>query len=149
MLDTEARLPSTSQLASTARDVPVLVAIGSAAPAADVARLTDLGCEVLACPGGDRSQRLDFLLADLGRRRMTNVLVEGGGEVLGSLLDLGQIDEVHAFVATSLFGGSGAPGPLAGRGIDKIGDCAKLEEIETRAVGPDFYLTGRVRRGRE
>ena len=129
--------------------MPVLVAVGATASAADVARLTSQGCEVLACPGDDRLQRLDFLLGELGRRRMANLLIEGGGEVLGSLLDLGQIDEVHAFVAPSLMGGGDAPGPFAGQGFGKIGDCVKLGEIETRAVGPDVYLTARIRRGRE
>ncbi len=72
------------------------------------------GCEVVCCAGDDHRARLDFLLAELGRRRMTNVLVEGGGEVLGSLLDLDQIDEVHVFIAPEIVRRHGGPRP-AGR----------------------------------
>ena len=34
-------------------------------------------------------------LEELGRRQMTNILVEGGEQLLGSLFDLGEIDEIH------------------------------------------------------
>ena len=63
---------------------------------------------------GDPQRRgIGELLDELGRRRFTNVLVEGGGEVLGGFLDAGEIDEVHVFVAPRLAGGAvGArPGP--------------------------------------
>ena len=36
---------------------------------------------------------------------MTNVLVEGGGRMLGSFLDAGQVDEVDVFIAPILEGG--------------------------------------------
>jgi diaminohydroxyphosphoribosylaminopyrimidine deaminase/5-amino-6-(5-phosphoribosylamino)uracil reductase len=146
VLDTRARLPSTSRLARSAGDAPVLVATGSEARADDVARLAGAGCEVVCCEGDNHRARLDFLLAELGRRRMTNVLVEGGGEVLGSLLDLNQIDEVHVFIAPKLFGGAAARGPLAGLGCAGIEDRAELDEVHLETIGQDVYLRGRVRR---
>jgi len=146
VLDTRARLPSTSRLVRSAGDAPVLVATGSEARADDVARLAGAGCEVVCCEGDNHRARLDFLLAELGRRRMTNVLVEGGGEVLGSLLDLNQIDEVHVFIAPKLFGGAAARGPLAGLGCAGIEDRAELDEVHLETIGQDVYLRGRVRR---
>ena len=50
---------------------------------ADRLRLRDAGCEVFVCEGETHAARLDALLAELGRRRLTNVLVEGGGRVAG------------------------------------------------------------------
>ncbi len=87
VLDTHATLSSRSQLVRTAREVPVLVAVGEESSAAERSRLCDAGCEVFPCPGETHAARLDALLAELGRRRWTNVLVEGGSRVLGSLLD--------------------------------------------------------------
>ena len=72
---------------------------------ADRLRLRDAGCEVFVCDGETHAARLDALLAELGRRRLTNVLVEGGGRLLGSLLDARAIDEVHVFIAPKLVGG--------------------------------------------
>ena len=106
VLDSTASLSDSSQLVRTARETPVLVATGPAAAAQDRQRLAAAGCEVIECPGESHADRLAWLLDELGRRRMTNILVEGGGQLLGSLLDLGQIDEVHAFIAPKLIGGS-------------------------------------------
>ncbi len=77
---------------------------------------------------------------------MTNVLVEGGGRLLGSLLDAGPIDEVHVFIAPKLFGGSAAATPTAGTGIAAVSDALRINELEMRRVGEDMYVHGRVRR---
>ena len=89
---------------------------------------------------------MDGLLAELGRRRMTNVLVEGGGRFLGSLLDAGSIDEVHVFLAPKLVGGSSAVSPMAGDGIDEMSGALLLDKPEVRQVDSDVYVHGPVRR---
>ena len=83
VLDTHASLGSESQLVRTARETPVLVAVGAASPAGSRGGLRDAGCEVFVCDGETPAARLDALLLELGRRRLTNVLVEGGGRLLG------------------------------------------------------------------
>ncbi len=84
VVDSRASLSSSSQLVRTAREVPVLVAAGPQAPAAERRRLEQAGCEVLVGRSESQSERLEELLGELGRRRMTNVLVEGGGLLLGA-----------------------------------------------------------------
>ncbi len=147
VVDSRASLSSESQLARTAGEVPVMVAVGPEAPEAERQRLTQAGCEVLVCHAESRAGRLDELLAELGRRRMTNVLVEGGGRLLGSLLDAGQIDEVHVFIAPKLIGGASAPSPIGGEGVEEISQALALEQVEVEQAGPDVYLRGRVLQG--
>ena len=146
VLDTRATLASESQLVRTARDVPVLVAAGTEAPEADRRRLEQAGCEVFTCQGTTPAQRLDALLAELGRRRLTNVLVEGGGRLAGSLLDAGQIDEVHVFIAARLLGGQAAPGPVAGQGFAEMADALALDAPRVAPLDTDVYISGRVLR---
>jgi diaminohydroxyphosphoribosylaminopyrimidine deaminase/5-amino-6-(5-phosphoribosylamino)uracil reductase len=143
VLDTHASLRSESQLARTAGQSPVLVAVGDEAAAADQKRLRNAGCEVLVCAGATHVARLDSLLDELGRRRMTNVLVEGGSRLLGSLFDRREIDEVHVFVAPKLIGGARAPSPLAGEGAAAMSAALRLESPLVRQVGDDAYITGR------
>jgi diaminohydroxyphosphoribosylaminopyrimidine deaminase/5-amino-6-(5-phosphoribosylamino)uracil reductase len=60
------------------------------------------------------------ILRDLGKHDVMHVLCEGGGELAGSLVRAGLVDEFALFVAPSLFGGDGVPmfgkagWPLAG-----------------------------------
>lgn len=143
VVDSRALLSSASQLICTARDIPVLVAAGPEASAADRRRLEAAGCELLVLPGVKREQRLDELLIELGRRRLTNVLVEGGGRLLGSFFDLRQIDEVHVFVAPRLVGGESAPSPLAGDGIATVNQALSVTNLEWQRLGTDLYASGR------
>jgi diaminohydroxyphosphoribosylaminopyrimidine deaminase / 5-amino-6-(5-phosphoribosylamino)uracil reductase len=83
VLDSTARLPLESRLVRTARDVPVLVATGPTVPADRLRALEAAGCEVWQCLAVNPRERLESLLAELGSRRLTNVLVEGGPTVLG------------------------------------------------------------------
>ena len=114
------------------------------APAENVAALRTAGCEVLLLPGVDRAERLSQLLDELGRRRLTNVLVEGGAALLGSCFDGGHVDEVHAFIAPKIAGGEAAPSPVGGRGFEPMAAAQKLIETEWRILDGDAYLRGRV-----
>src|SRR5687768_16016216 len=82
VLDRRATLASSSKLVQTTGDAPVLVVVGQAASEEDQARLRAAGCEVVLL---GPHESLDELLCELGKRRMTNVLVEGGATVLGAL----------------------------------------------------------------
>jgi diaminohydroxyphosphoribosylaminopyrimidine deaminase/5-amino-6-(5-phosphoribosylamino)uracil reductase len=146
VLDSRAALDSNSQLVRTARDTPLLIATGPAAAESDRARLVAAGCEVLVCDAPDHRGRLTQLLDELGRRQMTNVLVEGGSRLLGSLFDAGEVDEVHIFISPKLCGGQAAPTPIAGDGIERMAEALMLEDPQVKHVGPDLYLSGRLAR---
>jgi len=148
VVDSRASLASGSRLVQTAREMPVLVAVGPGAPPAERERLERAGCEVFASQAESYGHRLVELLEEFGRRRMTNVLVEGGGRLLGTLLDTGQIDEVHVFVAPKLFGGEHARSPIEGEGIAAISDALVLDGPQWQELGADLYLSGRVRRAK-
>ncbi len=144
VLDSQARLPLESRLVQTAREQPLLVATGPAAPPARREALAAAGCEIWVAPVSDPGDRLDLLLEELGRRQCTNILVEGGSGVLGSLLDRGAADEVWAFIAPKIIGGAAAPAPVGGRGIAGMADAAGLEIEEVSRPGGDLFVRGLV-----
>jgi diaminohydroxyphosphoribosylaminopyrimidine deaminase / 5-amino-6-(5-phosphoribosylamino)uracil reductase len=163
IIDSKASLSSDSQLVRTAREAPVLIAATAAASQINVDRLTSAGCEVFL-PLADDQLRQDSpwrgdcaaphqaaisipaLLTELGRRRMTNILVEGGSQLLGSLFDTGAIDEVHIFIAPKLIGGHEAPSPIGGAGLDQIASSLQLGDIEVTHSGEDLHVHGLLRR---
>jgi diaminohydroxyphosphoribosylaminopyrimidine deaminase/5-amino-6-(5-phosphoribosylamino)uracil reductase len=145
VVDSNAGLASFSQLIRTAPQFPTLIAAGPEAPEKELRRLAAAGCEVLPFVPPSRHERLLQLLDELGRRRMTNVLVEGGSSLLGSLFDARQIDEVHVFIAAKLFGGQKARSPMRGAGIEQIADALAIEHRRMEILGEDLYFSGRVR----
>jgi diaminohydroxyphosphoribosylaminopyrimidine deaminase / 5-amino-6-(5-phosphoribosylamino)uracil reductase len=146
VVDSQARLPLTSQLVQTAREAPLLIAASTTAPNSNVRGLEERGAEVLLFPPLDAAPdavNLDALLQELGRRHFTNVLVEGGARLLGSFFDAGHVDEAHVFVAPKIIGGAAAPPPLAGVGISEMRLAATLENIVIERVGDNVYINGR------
>ena len=157
VLDSHARLTLDSQLVRTAREGRVLVATTEQAPSARRSSLAAEGVEVLVLPnttragapgrGGPDGGRVDLqaLLQALGARRMTNVLVEGGGGLLGALHDQRLIDEVHVFVAPRLLGGAAALSPVLGWGVDHPSVGLSLPQPVVEVLDGDVYVSGRVR----
>jgi diaminohydroxyphosphoribosylaminopyrimidine deaminase/5-amino-6-(5-phosphoribosylamino)uracil reductase len=142
VLDSRGRLPPTCRLVTTARTVPTMV-VTAARHAEREEALLQAGCEILPLPKGpDQHPDISHLLAELGRRRFTNILIEGGSAVLGSFVDAGAIDEVHVFVAGKLFGGAGAKTPAAGQGIARVADAMTLQEMHVEMIEGDVYLHG-------
>ena len=137
VLSASGDLPERCQLRATAREIPVIVytanadkLVGWASSGADVVTL-----------GGD-TVSLDAVLTDLGRRRFTNVLIEGGAGLLGSLLDANAADEFHVFVAPKLIGGTAAPSPVGGSGASLMAGALALERVTFEPSGADVYVHG-------
>jgi diaminohydroxyphosphoribosylaminopyrimidine deaminase/5-amino-6-(5-phosphoribosylamino)uracil reductase len=145
VVDSAASLSRNSRFVQTAHDAPVLLATSATISAESSQRFTDAGVEVLRCAGKTHFERLEALFFELGRRRMTNVLVEGGSRLLGTLFDMRAIDEVHVFIAPKLAGGAAAPSPVGGVGIDQMADALRLADITIEELDGDVYIHGRVR----
>ncbi len=142
VVDSRARLPLTSQLVQTAKQIPTLIATCSTNEAV-LDPLRSAGCEVLGIPPDQSGTgRVDALalLVEFGSRGWTNLLVEGGGLLLGSLFDVGAVDEAHVFVGPLLIGQGDAKSPIAGQGWDRIADCPRLRLESVERCDDDVYL---------
>ena len=82
------------------------------------------------------------LLADLGRRGVQSVLLEGGGTLAAAFFESGAWDRVVAVTAPLLIGGATAPAPLGGRGVGDLAGAERLERVRVRRVGEDWVTTG-------
>lgn len=144
VLDSSASLSSRSQLVQSSADAPVMVVVSDSATDANRNRLSEHGCEVFVAAGETPGERIEALLKELGSRGMTNVLVEGGGTLLGTLFDARAIDEVHAFVSPKIVGGSAAASPVAGQGIARMADALQLIQRQVSTIEQDLYIRGRI-----
>ncbi len=133
-----------TQHTATQHTAPVIVATGEHPGDEDFEKrcqsLRDCGVEIMKLPGDSHAARLESLLNELGHRQMTNVLVEGGSQLFGTLLDLRAIDEVHAFIAPKLVGGAGAPTPFAGQGIANMADALQFETVKIEQLDDDVHI---------
>ena len=100
------------------------------------------GVETAAMPGAGGLVDLEALMSHLGEREVASVVVEGGGGLLGALFDRGLVDKVCAFIAPVVVGGAAAPSPVAGEGVELIGDALRLRDVEVLRLGEDIAVVG-------
>jgi diaminohydroxyphosphoribosylaminopyrimidine deaminase/5-amino-6-(5-phosphoribosylamino)uracil reductase len=142
VLDSQGRIPDDCILVQTARTTPTIIAATERSAAAKRAALQAHGCEVLIVPAVHERTSVEALLAELGQRRFTNVLVEGGSGVFGSFLDAAAIDEFHVFIAPRLAGGASATGAVGGQGVERMAEALRLAEWTHEVLDGDLYVHG-------
>lgn len=146
VVDALARLPIDSKLVRTVVQAPVLVACTTAASDERIAALQSAGVEVVKLPPCEMSPNADAhvplseLMQELGRRSMTNVLIEGGSRVLGSAFTAELIDEYHVFIAPKIVGGVASLSPIGGDGLPQIPTEPLLEPLEVEELDGDLYV---------
>lgn len=146
VLDSDASISPSSQLVQSAGEVPLMVVARESASVDRVKRLEGHGAEVIRLPGVPWQEQLQMLLSELGSRRMTNLMVEGGALVFGAFADIKAIDEVHAFVAPKLVGGKEALSPIAGQGVADMSLAQQLIDVEINVLDGDVHVHGFVAR---
>ena len=132
------------QLMRTIDKAGVLICVEEAYVNADhVKELNDLGAEILSTNSDEPVLRQ--LLQELGRRELTNVLVEAGGGLQGSFFDEDMVDEVHVFIAPKIVGGREAVPAVSGLGMATVPELSSLCSTSLRQFGDDILIEGRLR----
>lgn len=145
VVDSQLSLSPESRIARTAAEYPTLIWTAPDADRNKAQGLRQRGCRLAMSSTRDRLHGLDELLQFLvSEYSATNVLVEGGQDLLGSLADLRQIDECHVFVAPKIIGGKSAVSPIGGLGIPDISRGPACTNVCQRSSGDDIYFSCRL-----
>lgn len=139
--DSRARTPLDCTLLRTLDEGKVIIATAADAPEDKLEQLRKKGVDVIVTSPQGRVN-IKELFTHLGGMQMTNVLVEGGGVILGTLFDEDLIDAVKVFVSPKIIGGSDAPGPAIGRGVDLMNEALSLKQISVERIGEDVLIEG-------
>lgn len=146
ILDTRLRTPTNAKLIRSARRTPTWVICGPQAPRPREKALHAAGCEVHRVARDGRYLALPAVLDLLGTHGMTNVLVEGGGEVLGGFIDQRLADELHVYVAPLLIGGTDATSAIEGIGPDTVRGALRLPDgTSLKRLGRGWLAQARLK----
>ncbi|MDQ4005803.1 MAG: bifunctional diaminohydroxyphosphoribosylaminopyrimidine deaminase/5-amino-6-(5-phosphoribosylamino)uracil reductase RibD [Actinomycetota bacterium] len=128
-------------------EAPTLVATTEGTPEDRRLSWEEAGAEVLVLGGSEAMLvPLDQLVAELGKRDVQRVLLEGGPTLAWEAVRSGVVDEVVLFIAPILIGGREAPSVLMGDGIARIGEPHRLDIVEVDRVGEDIKVVADVHR---
>jgi diaminohydroxyphosphoribosylaminopyrimidine deaminase/5-amino-6-(5-phosphoribosylamino)uracil reductase len=140
--DPPGRVPAAGPLFDPAGG-PTIVVTTDAAPAEAVDAWTAAGAKVETVPPAEGGRGVDLgaalTLLGGGREGFVQVLVEGGGTLLGSVLAQGRAQRLVAYVAPMLLGERGVPG-YRFEGPATLADADRFRLVDARRLGPDVRL---------
>jgi diaminohydroxyphosphoribosylaminopyrimidine deaminase/5-amino-6-(5-phosphoribosylamino)uracil reductase len=136
VFDSSARLPLDCQLLATLDEAPLTVVHGPEAEPQRLEALLAAGAETILAAGGTPAERIATALAELGRRGLTSLLLEGGATLAAAFAAAGQVDEARVFVAPLLLGGPAAEVPVA---------ALQGSPAEAETVGEDTLIRTRFK----
>jgi len=141
IVDSKLRVPIKSSVLTDANACLTIIATTSDAPAAKIAAVKKQGAEIWVVKK-ERDGRVSLrdLLRKLGKREIMSVLVEGGSEIITSLLKAGLVDKMIIPIAPMIVGkGLEAIGDL---NINKINKAIRFTSFKTMKKGDDIIFEG-------
>ena len=146
ILDSMARTPLNAKVVSDEFAALTTIVTSELAPKNRVVKLSKRA-NILVAPNRNGKIDLRWLLKKLGAENVTNLLVEGGGEVNASFLLGGFAQRVAFFYAPKILGGRDSRKAVAGNGAKSLSEAIQLREIEWKRIGGDLLMTALVANG--
>ena len=139
VLDSRLRIPLDSQVVNSGK---CIVACTASTNAAKKARLENAGVKVMSFKG--RQVPLRRLLKRLAKDEIISLMVEGGGEVLGSFFDHRLVDRVCWFLSPIILGSVQSRGAVAGLGAARLDHACWLRDAKVEKAGNSWLIEGRT-----
>ena len=128
IVDSIGRIPLDSKILKSASKITTIVAVTKRASDERVDKIKSAGAIVIVA--GTRTVDLKELFFILKKMGFNKILVEGGGELNWSILQLGIVNELMVTVAPRIVGGRTATTLVEGDGYERISDGIKMELIK-------------------
>jgi diaminohydroxyphosphoribosylaminopyrimidine deaminase/5-amino-6-(5-phosphoribosylamino)uracil reductase len=105
-------------------------------------RILEAKARILEVKEKSGQVNLEDMLKKLALSGITNILVEGGGTLIGSLFDQRLVDKVMFFISPKIIGGKEAVSAVMGKGVTRIDNAIKLKNVSLKRIGEDFLIEG-------
>jgi diaminohydroxyphosphoribosylaminopyrimidine deaminase/5-amino-6-(5-phosphoribosylamino)uracil reductase len=146
VLDSQLRLPVSSQIVSSCRD-DVLVVTTSAASRDRRSALESRGVKVLVADGPGGRTSLHRLIEHLASEKYLSLMIEAGAKVNWAALESGAVDRILFYYAPKIFGGIESLPVVGGTGRRRRVDAIMLHDVELHPIATDeFAVEAKVRR---
>lgn len=140
VVDTHGRTPLSANIFQ--EPVRILIITAEDVEKRKVENFKEKGAEVIKVPASGGFLDLRKVISELGKREISNLLVEGGETLLGSFFDHELVDKVVVFVAPIIVGGKAARTPVGGVGVENVGQAKHLKSVKIVRFGEDVLISG-------
>ena len=147
IIDPTCRLPETAKMLTQLSDAETWVMVDALCELSQKERLLATGAKLLPLSTPHGRFEMGALMAALGEKGVSSVLVEGGGGVLGSALRSGVVQKIAFFYAPKLLGGDDGVPICRGQGVAMMTDALEVADLAVRSLGSDILMEGYLQKG--
>lgn len=109
-----------------------------------ILKLKELGVEVIVTKENKNKVDLIDLTLNLYKRGIDSILVEGGGNLIYSILEEKIANKIYAFICPKIIGGRESVTAVEGIGKGKISECFEIKKWNIRKIDNDILIEGEV-----
>ena len=140
VLDSMARIPENSRIFQN-DGTPVIIATGNKALSRKWPNLPDL--KILTSPTA--TPEITWILSELHKLGLKNLLVEGGSLTHASFLKSGAVDRLVLFIGPKIIGGQEALSWCGELGVDQLNHAIQIDINSVTAVGEDLLIDAKIK----
>lgn len=141
VIDSKLKLSLNSNIIKTAKKSPVIIGTTDLASGSKIKKISKLnGIKVVQVKSKKGKVNMKAFLKELAKLDIINVMVEGGGELIGSLLEESLVQEIMCFISPKIIGGSYSS--IKGAGVKNIKNAINLKNVEINLIENDLLIKG-------
>ncbi len=144
IIDSKLSTPEDSNIFSG--DARVIIVTLPTRPGEETENRTKLAAKAKILEVKEKSGQINLrdALKKLAQLQISNIIVEGGGTLIGSLFDEKMVDKVLFFISPKIIGGKDAVSSVMGTGVKRVGQAIKLRDLKIRRFDEEFLIEARV-----
>jgi len=139
ILDSYGEIPLNKNVFSKVANERIFIVVSKTIKKEKLLQYKNKGIIPLACLDKSNPEKM---LQKLLKYEIGSLLIEGGGQIAGNLLEHSLIDRVILFYAPIIIGGNNAVNSFAGQGTSLISEAVNLENITFRKIKNNFLIEG-------
>ena len=125
ILDSQGNISSKSKILQTSNEVSTIIAVSKKITKSNLEKLYKFPVEVIIT--GENFVNIKSLLKKLSDKKISTILVEGGGTINWEFIKQNLFDELIITLSPFLIGGNNAISFIQGNGFDKISKSPNLQ----------------------
>jgi len=105
-----------------------------------IAEMEKKNVTFIYCSKVQNGINLEEMLEQLYKHGITDLIVEGGGEVNASFVRAGLVNKYILYIAPKILGGRNSISPVSGEDVDTMDMASKVEIDSIERIGEDLCI---------
>ncbi|MEA1964320.1 MAG: bifunctional diaminohydroxyphosphoribosylaminopyrimidine deaminase/5-amino-6-(5-phosphoribosylamino)uracil reductase RibD [Candidatus Aerophobetes bacterium] len=145
ILDSRLRIPLKAEVLKNQDRGDTFIFTTSGADERKFKELKSRGIKIAIVKENENGVDIEEVVRELGKLEIMNLLIEGGGEVIGSFFEKKLVDKIYLFLAPRIIGGRKSITWVEGKGVKFLKETSYIKIDSLKKIENDLLLEGYVK----